>query len=80
MYHARDIKITSYLRKAKELLFRFEEMEIKQILREANHHTHALANLSSVDQTEEPKMILFVYLKWPAIRKTDKQEISELSH
>jgi len=46
-YQARDIKMTTYLKKALELKEQFKEVSIEQILRDKNSHADTLANLGS---------------------------------
>ena len=47
-YQARDLKMTTNLKKAMELKESFNEINIKQIPRDENSHADALANLDSV--------------------------------
>ena len=46
-YQARDLKMTTYMKKATELKEHFSEVNIKQIPRDENSHADALANLGS---------------------------------
>ena len=68
-YQARDLKMTSYLKKALELKEQFNELNIEQIPRDENSHTDALANLGSTIQVTESKTVPIIYLKWPAVWK-----------
>ena len=74
------MKMISYLKVAKELLSHFDEMKIKQVPREENTHTDALVNLGSSVQTENSRIILLMFLKWPAKWKTGDQEVFEITH
>ena len=66
-YQARDLKTTTYLKKALKLKEGFEKIHIEQILRDKNSHADALANLGSAVQVTESKKILIIYLKWHAV-------------
>ena len=52
-YQARDLKMTTYLKKAMELKEHFSDVNIKQIPRDKNLHADALANLGSDVQVIE---------------------------
>ena len=47
IYQAKDLKITTYLKKAIELKENFDETCIKEILRDKNSHVDALENIGS---------------------------------
>ena len=66
-YQARDLKMTTYLKKAIELKDHFSEIKIEQIPRDKNSHANALINLDSAVQVTESKNIPIIYLKWPAV-------------
>ena len=68
-YQARDLKITTYLKKALDLKEQFKEFSMKQIPRDENSHADALANLSSAVQVTKSQTIPIIYLKWPVIWK-----------
>ena len=68
-YQARDLKMTSYLKKASELKELFSELKIEQIPIDENPHADVLANLGLAVQVTEPKNIPIIYLKWPAVWK-----------
>ena len=66
-YQARDLKMTTYLKKAMKLKEHFSNVNIEQIPRDKNSHVDALANLSSTIQVAESKNIPIIYLKWLAV-------------
>ena len=70
-YQARDLKMTTYLKKALELKKQFKEFNIEQIPRDENLHDDALANLGSAVQVTKSQTILIIYLKWPVIWKQE---------
>ena len=57
IYQARDLKMTTYLKKAMELKEHFSNVNIEQIPRDENSHTDALANLNSTVQVTESNRI-----------------------
>ena len=63
VYQARDLKMTTYLKKAMELKEHFDEININQIPRDKNLHADALANLGPAVQVTESKNIPIIYLK-----------------
>ena len=47
-YQAKDLKMTSYLKKASELKELFSELKIEQISRDENSHADTFSNLGLV--------------------------------
>ena len=70
-YQTRDLKMTTYLKKATELKEHFNEVNIKLIPRDENSHADALVNLGSAVQVIESKNVPIIYLKWPAVWKQE---------
>ena len=62
-YQARDLKMTTYLKKVMELKDYFSEMSIEQIPRDENLHADSLKNLGSVVQVIKSKNVPNIYLK-----------------
>ena len=62
-YQARDLKMTTYMKKALELKEQFKEFSIEQILRDENSHADTLANLGSAVQVTKSQTIPIIYLK-----------------
>ena len=75
----KDLKMTTYLKKATELKEYFNKMSIEQIPRDENSHTDALANLGSAVQIIESKNVPIIYLKWLAVWKQEQETACELS-
>lgn len=67
--------MSSYLKKAKELLEGFEVIELQQLLRSENRHRDALANMASNVSTGE-KMIVHVTILEE--RSTVSSEVSNI--
>ena len=78
-YQARDLKMTTYLKKALELKEQFKEFNIEQIPRDENSHADALANLGSAVQVTKSQTIPIIYLKWPIIWKQDQEAACEIN-
>ena len=78
-YQARNLKMTTYLKKAMELKEHFSDVNIEQTPRDKNSHADALANLGSAVQVIESKNIPIIYLKWPAIWKQEQEIACELN-
>ncbi|XP_022841945.1 uncharacterized protein LOC111365636 [Olea europaea var. sylvestris] len=64
--------MTSYLELAKRLCKEFDEFHIAQVPRTKNIQADALANLRATTNKKQSKVILIVYLQWPAVRKSDE--------
>ena len=62
-YQARDLKMTTYLKKAMELKEQFSDISIEQIPRDENSPADVLANLGSAVQVTESKNVPIIYLK-----------------
>ena len=78
-YQARDLKMTTYLKKALELKEQFKEFSIEQIPRDENLHADALANLGSAVQVTKSQTIPIIYLKWPVIWKQEREEACDIN-
>ena len=78
-YQARDLKMTTYLKKAMELKEQFSDVNIKQIPRDENSHADTVANLGSAIQVTESKIVPIIYLKWLAVWKQEQEIACELS-
>ncbi|KAK0578135.1 hypothetical protein LWI29_005686 [Acer saccharum] len=69
-YQARDESMIAYLELAKELLERFKEYRIVQVLREENEQADALAKLASATINIWPRTISMIRLLQPSIVKS----------
>ena len=78
-YQARDLKITTYMKKAMELKENFREVNIEQILRDENSHVDTLTNLGSAIQVTKSKNVQIIYFKWLAVWKQEQEITCELS-
>ncbi|XP_022859188.1 uncharacterized protein LOC111379980 [Olea europaea var. sylvestris] len=72
---AKDTKIASYLELAKQLCKEFDEFHITQVPPTKNIQADALASLEATTNTKQSKVIPIVYLQWPAVRKSDENNI-----
>ena len=79
IYQARNLKMTTYLKKAMELKECLSEINIEQIPRDENSHADTLANLGSAVQVTESKNAPIIYLKWPTMWKQEQEITCELS-
>ena len=66
-YQAREEKMTAYLQKAKELLGSFNSYTIHQILRSQNAEADALAQLASMKDADQLKVVPAEFLDSPSI-------------